>query len=77
MLKTRLIEPADPGSAATHTPMSGLATAAPKPAGPTSPSGQDARERFERLRLAAFAHRGFAGEGRRIPDRAGRESYAL
>jgi pimeloyl-ACP methyl ester carboxylesterase len=35
------------------------------------------QERFERLRLAAFAHRGFNGEGRRIPDRAGRNTYAL
>jgi pimeloyl-ACP methyl ester carboxylesterase len=77
MLKTRLIEPADPESAATHTPTSGPAAPAAKPAGRTPPSGQDAREQFERLRLAAFAHRGFAGEGRRIPDRAGRESYAL
>lgn len=77
MLKTRLIEPADPGSAATHTPTSGSAAVAPKPAGRTPPSGQDAREQFERLRLAAFARRGFAGEGRRIPGRAGRESYAL
>ena len=77
MLKTRLIEPADPGSAATHTPTSGLAAAAPKLAGVTPPRGQDARDQFEQLRLAAFAHRGFAGEGRRIPDRAGRESYAL
>src|SRR6185437_7079136 len=43
----------------------------------TLPKAADAREHFERLRLAAFAHRGFACEGRRIPDRAGRESYAL
>src|SRR6185437_16520593 len=43
----------------------------------TLPKAADAREHFERLRLAAFAHRGFACEGRRIPDRAGRETYAL
>src|SRR4051794_31447034 len=48
-----------------------------KPPGRTPPSGEDAREQFERLRLAAFAHRGFTGEGRRIPDSAGRDSYAL
>src|SRR6266540_1566891 len=71
-MKTRMTEPADPEHAATHTPMSGLAAAAP-----THASGQDARERFEQLRLAAFANRGFTGEGRRIPDRAGRKSYAL
>lgn len=41
------------------------------------PGGRAARERFEALRLAAFARRGFAGEGRRVPDGAGRESYAL
>ena len=37
----------------------------------------DAREHFGRLRLDAFARRGFAAEGRWIPDRAGRETYAL
>jgi pimeloyl-ACP methyl ester carboxylesterase len=77
MLKTRLMEPADPRSAATHTPMSEVAAAVLKPAGRAPSSGEDARERFERLRLAAFARRGFAGEIRRIPDRAGGESYAL
>ena len=76
-METRLIEPADLGPAATHTPTSGPAAAAPKVARRTNPSGQQARERFEQLRLAAFARRGFAGEGRRVPDRAGRESYAL
>jgi pimeloyl-ACP methyl ester carboxylesterase len=77
MLKTRLTEPADPESAVTHPPTSGLAAGTPKPAGRTLPKEPDAREHFERLRLAAFAHRGFAGEGRRIADRAGRETYAL
>jgi pimeloyl-ACP methyl ester carboxylesterase len=43
----------------------------------TTPSEQGARERFGQVRRAAFAHRGFSGEGRRVPDRAGRESYAL
>jgi pimeloyl-ACP methyl ester carboxylesterase len=76
-MKTRMIEAADPGSATAHTSTSGLAPGAPKLAGRTRPSGQDARDRFEQLRLAAFTNRGFAGEGRRIPDRAGRESYAL
>jgi pimeloyl-ACP methyl ester carboxylesterase len=57
--------------------MSGLAAAGSKLAGRGGPGGQDARERFGQLRHAAFAGRGFAGEGRRIPDRAGRESYAL
>jgi pimeloyl-ACP methyl ester carboxylesterase len=77
MLKTRLIEQAGPESAATYTPAPGSAAGTPKPTGRTLPKEADAREHFERLRLAAFAHRGFAGEGRRIPDRAGRESYAL
>ena len=36
-----------------------------------------ARQEFEDRRLAAFASRGFVGDGRRIPDRAGRETYAL
>jgi pimeloyl-ACP methyl ester carboxylesterase len=77
-MKTRVIEPAGPGDAATHQgKMSRLAAAGPKLAGPVSRSMQDARERFGQLRLAAFAGRGFAGQGRRIPDRAGRESYAL
>lgn len=76
-MKTRSIEPTDSGSAATHTAASGLAAGAPKPGGRTHPSGQDAQERFEQLRLAAFAHRGFVGHGRRVPDRAERESYAL
>src|SRR5437763_9389687 len=77
MSKTRLIEPADPQSAATYTPTPGSAAGTPKPAGRTLSKEADAREQFERLRLAAFVHRGFAGEGRRIPDRAGRETYAL
>jgi hypothetical protein len=77
MLNARLTEPADPESAATHSPTPGLAAGTPKPAGRTPPKGPDAREHFERLRLAAFAHRGFDGEGRRIADRAGRETYAL
>ena len=73
-----VIEPGGPGPAATHSgKMSRLAAAGPKLAGPVSPSGQDARERFGQLRLAAFAGRGFAGQGRRFPDRAGRESYAM
>jgi pimeloyl-ACP methyl ester carboxylesterase len=37
----------------------------------------DARERFGQLRLAAFTRRGFVCAGRRIPDRDGRETYAL
>jgi pimeloyl-ACP methyl ester carboxylesterase len=57
--------------------LSRLAAAGLELAGPVSPGGRDARERFGKLRLAAFAGRGFAGEGRRIPNRAGRESYAL
>jgi pimeloyl-ACP methyl ester carboxylesterase len=77
MSKTRLIEPADPQSAATYTPTPGSAAGTPKPAGRTLSKEADAREQFERLRLAAFVHRGFAGEGRRIPDRTGRETYAL
>ena len=40
MLKTRLIEPADPESAATHTPTPGLAPPAPKPAGRTPRAGR-------------------------------------
>jgi pimeloyl-ACP methyl ester carboxylesterase len=77
MLKTRSIEPADPESAATHPPPPGLSAGTPKPAGRTLPTEPDARAQFERLRLAAFARRGFGGEGRRIADRAGRETYAL
>ena len=77
MLKTRLTEPADPESAATHPPTPRFAAATPKPAGRTLPKEPDAREQFERLRLAAFARRGFAGGGQRIADRAGRETYAL
>jgi len=77
MLKTRLIEPADPESAATHPPTPGPAADPREAAGRTPQSVDDARGQFERLRLAAFAHRGFAGEGRRIADRAGRETYAL
>lgn len=57
--------------------MSRPTAAGPKLAGPVSPSVQDARERFGQLRLAAFAGRGFAGQGRWFPDRAGRESYAM
>jgi pimeloyl-ACP methyl ester carboxylesterase len=76
-MKTRTIEVADPGSATTHSSTSGLPLGAPELARRARPSGHDARDRFDQLRLAAFTHRGFAGEGRRIPDRAGRESYAL
>ena len=35
------------------------------------------RQEFEERRLAAFARRGFVGEGRRIPDHQGRETYVL
>jgi pimeloyl-ACP methyl ester carboxylesterase len=35
------------------------------------------RREFEERRLAAFARRGFVGEGRRIPDQAGGETYVL
>ena len=35
------------------------------------------RQQFEERRLAAFARRGFVGEGRRIPDQAGGETYVL
>ena len=34
-------------------------------------------ERFERSRLALFAAHGFAGQSKRITDRAGRETYAM
>lgn len=77
-MKARVIKPAGPWPAATQPgKISGLAAARPKLAGPMSADGQEARERFGQLRRAAFAVRGFAGEGHRIPDRAGRKSYAL
>jgi pimeloyl-ACP methyl ester carboxylesterase len=77
-MKNRAIEPTEPGPASAHAgEPSGLTAAGPKLAGRADPSGQRAREHFGQLRRAAFADRGFAGEGRRIPDRAGRESYAL
>jgi len=77
-MSNRVIEPAEPEPASAHVGgTSGLTAAGPEPAGRANPSGQHAREQFGRLRRAAFAHRGFAGEGRRIADRAGRESYAL
>jgi pimeloyl-ACP methyl ester carboxylesterase len=77
-MNARVIEPAGPWPTATRPgKISGLAAAGPGLAGPASPSGRDARQRFGQLRRAAFADRGFAGEGRRIPDRAGHESYAL
>ena len=42
------------------------------------PRGADDQRRvFEERRLAAFRRRGFSGVGRRIPDRAGRETYIL
>ena len=73
-MQTRLTEPADPEfTAATSGPAAPAATLARQ----SHSRGQDARERFEQLRLAAFTNRGFAGEGRRIPDRAGRATYAL
>lgn len=68
------------GEAARHVvdrPPSGPASPGPTAAGLTRPSEQHARERFGQLRLAAFTNRGFNGAGRRIPDRAGRETYAL
>ena len=45
----------------------------------TPPNAALASERreFEERRLAAFARRGFVGEGRRIPDQAGGETYVL
>jgi pimeloyl-ACP methyl ester carboxylesterase len=77
-MKARVMEPAGPWPAATQPgKTSGPAAAGPKLAGPIGPGAQDARERFGQLRRAAFAVRGFAGEGRQIPDRAGGESYAL
>jgi pimeloyl-ACP methyl ester carboxylesterase len=76
-MKTRTIEAPDPGSATGHTSPSGRSPGARKLTGSTWASGQDDRDRFEQLRFAAFTDRGFAGEGRRIPDRAGGESYAL
>lgn len=72
-----MIETADRGSATTHSSTSGYPPGASGFGGRTRPNGQDARDRFEQLRLTAFTDRGFAGEGRRVPDRAGRESYAL
>jgi pimeloyl-ACP methyl ester carboxylesterase len=77
-MDNRVIEPAEPEPAAAHVGgTSGLTAAGPEPAGRADPGGQHAREQFGRLRRAAFARRGFAGEGRWIADRAGRESYAL
>ena len=76
-MNARLIESADPGPRATQTPTSEPAAAAPRLPGRTQPGGEDPRARFEQLRLGAFTDRGFAGEGRRIPDRAGRQTYAL
>jgi pimeloyl-ACP methyl ester carboxylesterase len=77
-MNNRVTGPAEPGSASAHAgEASRLAGAGPKLAGRADPAGQHAREQFGQLRSAAFARRGFAGEGRRIPDRAGLESYAL
>ncbi len=39
--------------------------------------GDDAKRLFEERRLAAFQRRGFAGDGCPIPDRVGRQTYAL
>jgi pimeloyl-ACP methyl ester carboxylesterase len=78
LLEPGAIEPAEPGPASAHAgETAGRTAAGPKLAGRADPSGQHAREQFGQLRRAAFARRGFAGEGRRIPDRAGRQSYAL
>ena len=66
-MNNRVTRPAGPGPAPAHAGETPALTAA----------GQDARERFGQLRRAAFARRGFAAGGRRIPDRAGRETYAL
>ena len=42
------------------------------------PEGADEQRReFEKRRLDVFRRRGFSGVGRRIPDRAGRETYVL
>lgn len=77
-MNMRVTKPAGPGATATHRgKVSRLAVGGPKLTGPVSPGVRDARERFGQLRLAAFADRGFAGHGRRFPDRAGRELYAL
>jgi pimeloyl-ACP methyl ester carboxylesterase len=77
-MSNRVIEPAEPEPASAHAGgTSGLTAAGPEPAGGADPSGQHARERFGQLRRAAFADRGFAGDGRRIADRGGRQSYAL
>jgi pimeloyl-ACP methyl ester carboxylesterase len=77
-MKNRVTEPAEPVPTSAHAgETSGLTAAGPKLAGRAGPGGQHAREQFGQLRRAAFARRGLAGEGRRIPDRAGRESYAL
>jgi pimeloyl-ACP methyl ester carboxylesterase len=37
----------------------------------------DPLERFERSRLAVFGAHGFIGQGRRISDRSGRQTYAI
>ena len=66
-MNNRVTRPAGPGPAPAHAGETPALTAA----------GQDARERFGESRRAAFARRGFAAGGRRIPDRAGRETYAL
>ena len=77
-MKNRVNEPAEPVPATARArETSALTAAGAKLGGRADPSGQHAREQFGQLRRAAFAHRGFAGEGRRIPDRAGRQSYAL
>ena len=44
---------------------------------PYSVGVDDPRRLFEERRLAAFRRRGFVGGVRRIPDRAGRETYVL
>ncbi len=77
-MNDRVTGPAGPGPASARAgQMAGLTAAGPEPARRADPGGQHAREQFGQLRRAAFARRGFAGQGRRIPYRAGRQTYAL
>ena len=63
------------------TPADSRAAAVDPRAGVSGPSlhgvDDDRRRVFEERRLAAFRRHGFVGVGRRIPDVAGRETYAL
>lgn len=73
-MKTHLIDPVNPESTAATA---GPAAVSSDPPARTLLTGREARERFGQLRLVAFTRRGFIGEPRRIPDRAGRETYTL